>query len=176
MPTELERITTTEAAHRLGVSGTQVRRLIRSGKLRAVAERRPQGTRLLVLWDATQDATKGASTTTQPGDQQATDTPPDAPQVATQDATHAQLVEEVRWLKERLERAEDERAELRRMLFLEQQTVAGLRALHAPQVATYDATVDATHRTSPATATEASNKRPWWRFWGGDDGQQQVQP
>jgi hypothetical protein len=46
-----ERISTTEAARRLGVSGTTVRRMVRAGKLHAETAERAQGAYLVVLWD-----------------------------------------------------------------------------------------------------------------------------
>jgi excisionase family DNA binding protein len=52
----LEPISTAEAAQRLGVTPTTVRRMIAAGRLRAVQERRPQGARFRVLWN-TQDST-----------------------------------------------------------------------------------------------------------------------
>src|SRR5215204_4456704 len=98
----VDRITTAEAARRLGISRTQVRRMIDAGSLQAERQSRPQGTRLLILWDA----------------------PHDEPQ--NEPARHTRKgrdvtpwfvpVEELQWLKARLERAEEERAELRRLL------------------------------------------------------------
>jgi excisionase family DNA binding protein len=52
----LEPISTAEAAQRLGVTPTTVRRMIAAGRLRAVQERRPQGARFRVLWND-QDST-----------------------------------------------------------------------------------------------------------------------
>lgn len=122
----VERLTTAQAAHRLGVSQTQIRRLVASGRLRAEMVERPQGTRLFVLWD-TPDETPERSLPDAPSTPQATRQ--DAPEVATEDATpRASAATDVAWLQERLEQAETERAELRRMLNLEQQTVAALRA------------------------------------------------
>ncbi|MEI8147809.1 MAG: helix-turn-helix domain-containing protein [Actinomycetes bacterium] len=48
---EMERLTTTDAARRLGVSPSTVRRRIAAGRLRAERQDRPQGVRYLVLWD-----------------------------------------------------------------------------------------------------------------------------
>jgi hypothetical protein len=75
-------------------------------------------------------------------------------------------------LRERLERAEDERSELRRMLFLEQQTVANLRAQLPPP---RDTDAPTTHQGTPpqappdidrhtlhGVAHELERRRPWW--------------
>jgi len=48
----LEPISTSEAAQRLGVTATTVRRMIAAGRLQAVQEPRPQGARFRVLWDS----------------------------------------------------------------------------------------------------------------------------
>ena len=151
----MERITTAEAARRLGVSQTQVRRLVAAGKLIAESEERPHGRRIVVLWDATQDEPTTIHVATH---------------VATPDATLlARVQDEVRWLRDRLERAEEERAELRRMLNLEQQTVASLRLQlaparngHAPHDATE--TPPATPPDTPAAHVPRTPRRaPWWR-------------
>jgi excisionase family DNA binding protein len=177
MQGRVEYITTAEAARRLGVSPTQIRRLVASGKLRGEMEPRPQGTRLVILWDETDDATRtppeaAEVATERPPDthQQEPSTRPDASHVATQDATPEVLIEELRWLRERLERAEEERSELRRMLFLEQQTVASLRAL-LPAPRTTDAPEEAT-ATPPQTHQGTGDDHhhheagvPWWQFW-----------
>lgn len=190
----MERITTAEAARRLGVSPTQVRRLVAAGKYTAETEQRPQGKRLIILWPAEEDAP-----------QDATDTQHHAPEVATEDATpraadvarlvadNARLRDEIgrevnaraelehrlaaeqethAWLEERIERAEEAGAELRRMLNLEQQTVARMRE-QLPAGRNANAPIDATG-TPP---TQPSQKRPpgaqrrrWWAFWQKDDG------
>jgi predicted ArsR family transcriptional regulator len=137
----VERITTAEAARRLGISSTQVRRRIAAGQLVAETEQRPQGTRLRVLWDATPDATSRADS---------------GHGEATSDATYvATLERDNTWLKERLERAEEERAELRRLLLMEQQIVTALRSLlpaprdvETPPEATIVASMDATSRNA----------------------------
>jgi excisionase family DNA binding protein len=185
----VERITTAQAARRLGVSQTQVRRLVASGRLRAETVERPQGSRLFVLWEPAEEAPQDTPGTPQPTQQ-------DAPKVATEDATlRASDAPSVAWLKARLEQAETERAELRRMLNLEQQTVAALRADLAAAHATARAIdapgthqrtpprwpLDATptpHAAEPAAASEkrpesveptqmtpTAPPRPWWRRW-----------
>ena len=50
-PPEVERLTTSDAARRLGVSPSTVRRRIATGHLRAETHPRPQGVRYVVLWD-----------------------------------------------------------------------------------------------------------------------------
>ena len=156
----IERITTAEAARRLGVSLTHVRRLIAAGRLQAEAEPRPQGRRLVVLWDAPHDTPLHAT-----GGHNGT----------SQDATvTARLEDEVRWLRERLERAEEERAELRRMLNLEQQTVATLRR-QLPEARDANAPDHATAppmtppMTPPAHGTSdwptIAPRRRWWAVW-----------
>jgi len=48
----LEPISTSEAAQRLGVTATTVRRMIAAGRLQAIQEERPQGARFRVLWES----------------------------------------------------------------------------------------------------------------------------
>lgn len=141
----MERISTVEAGRRLGVSPTQVRRMIAGGKLRSETQHRPQGTRLVVLWDAPHVATEDATQT----HRDAPERPHDAPGVATEDAT------EVAWLRARLVAAEEANAELRRLLAL---------ALQVQQIPASTQQVDATG-TPPQETIVA--RRGWARlaFW-----------
>jgi len=90
---EVDRITVADAARRLGVSPTTVRRRIATGHLAAERHPRPQGVRILVLWEEPTQRAAPASTaadidpgTTDPGtadpgtaDPRTTDPGADAP-------------------------------------------------------------------------------------------------
>lgn len=92
-------------------------------------------------------------------------TPLDAGQDAGQDAglDVAALMRRMAWLEARVEAGETERAELRRMLFVEQQTVAALRQLAPP------AGPDMTPATYHPPTTPVAPLRPAgprrWAFW-----------
>ena len=156
----VERITTAEAARRLGISPSGVRRRIAAGTLTAEVEERPQGSRLVVLWsvpnvaDAPEEANSHADVGQHDANQDAN----------TRTSTDGQLVDKdalIRCLQDRLEQAEQAQAELRRMLNLEQPTVATLRLqLAVPRAP--DAPVDA-NRTPTSTPTHTpAPRRPWW--------------
>lgn len=150
----MEHITTREAARRLGISQTQVRRLVRNGSLPSIVETRPRGSRILVAWNGHAPAHASA-------------TPPDTPEDVSTDAAGdaspraddvERLHNEVASLRQQVERGEEERAELRRMLNLEQQMVGMLRAqLPAPR--TQDEPVR-THRT-PHGTPRRQRPSPW---------------
>jgi excisionase family DNA binding protein len=159
-------VSLSEAAAALGVSVDTVVRRIRAGKLRG--EKDDAGRWVVWLDDFPSTA--------------AHHTPPlnlgrlieedaaaqlEQQRIRLELAAALEMVASLRADKDRLEaridRAEDERSELRRMLFLEQQTVASLRALlPAP-------TEDAEHEPQPAEQrpAPAPQRRPWWKVWGG---------
>lgn len=58
----MERITTADAARRLGVSPTTVRRRIARGRLPAERLLRPQGVRFVVLWEEPQHTAQSVVT------------------------------------------------------------------------------------------------------------------
>ena len=160
----MERISTTEAARRLGVSRTQIRRLIAAGEVRAEREPRPQGTRLTVLWDVPCDAPPDRpSHRPAPTNGTSRDVPPGAVPVDP--------VNEVAWLRARLERAEEERAELRRLLHQAHQTIA----VQAAQLGTTRALAPAgdvpgnvprpENGHVPTDRPVARHRRPWWAVW-----------
>ncbi len=153
----MERITTAEAARRLGLSMSGVRRRIKAGQLAAEWERRPQGTRLLVLWDAHTDAHARADVGV-----------PDANAYANGTHTDADKDALIAWLQRQLEESQQGQAELRRMLNLEQQTVAGLRETIAATRALSAPTPAHSTPTGTPTATtgqERPVRMPWWRRW-----------
>ena len=153
-----ERISTVEAARRLGITATAVRRRVASGALHGEWGQRPQGKRLWIRWDSSVGVAQDAKMDASLGHADATR---DANQ--GQGGAHAELFARIRWLEERLEQAEveraraaEERAELRRMLMFEQQRAAELtRMLPAGREPGMDAT---------ATPTPTSHvAQPWWR-------------
>lgn len=176
-PARVERLTTTEAARRLGVSVATVRRRCAAGLLRSETEARPQGARLWVLWDGAPDAPpteQDAPPTRRAASAEASPTAQDAPGAASAPVPRA----DYDWLRQRLEASEQAQAELRRLLLAAHQTIDSLRlALPPPHGA-------ATHQDAPAEAsgtvqggawakdTSAGPQapprpagRPWWRFW-----------
>jgi len=156
----VERISTAEAAHRLGVSPSTVRRLVRAGALRSESEQRPQGTRLVILWDVTAPV----STTIQDASDHAS--APDA----SDRAAPAAVSDEVAWLRARLEHAEQERERLQQTVTQATQTVAML-VVRLRQAGTPDVPDQASH--TPEHASEAPKqapparreRRPWWAFF-----------
>lgn len=166
------------AADQLGVTREAVRLRIRRGTLRG--EKRPDG---WVVWlDEPAGEAVGRSRPTT--DRPATDQPTDRPGRAERER---ELLDRIAWLETRIERAEDERSELRRMLFLEQQTVATLRAQLPPPAPPAESEEERgvvpaasgegrTKAEQPdgddrlglhAMAHELERRRPWWwlRDW-----------
>jgi excisionase family DNA binding protein len=175
-----------EAAAALGVSADTVVRRIRAGKLRG--EKDDAG-RWVVWLDDIPSAPARVVPRVDVESKIAPATEPDAAVQLEQQRVRLELaaaletVESLRADKERLEtridRAEDERSELRRMLFLEQQTVASLRAL-LPAPAEDAAQVPPVAEQRPADPSAADDrlglramahdlerKHPWWwlRDW-----------
>jgi hypothetical protein len=176
-----QRLTTAEAGKRLGVSGTQIRRLVAAGKLQAEIEERPQGTRLIILWSEDETAARNGLHTVWPPDattgghvhengthRDATEDEPDATQVATDETgtfDRDHLLDEIAWLRSRLEAAEQERAQLRELVAREQATVSTLRQLLLPEHATGDTAGVATRTPPDAPVTHQGPRRRWWAFW-----------
>lgn len=159
-----ERITTAEAARRLGVSTRTVRRMVRAGGLRAESERRPQGTRLLILWDAATDA---AITGQEAAGHEAEHAAAAASMTAPTDPFHTHLTDQVRRLEARLDAAEREREHLEQLLAM------ALSRLPAGQAAIENlGGTDAAGQAAVAPSEVAVRRvrRPWWRFWVRDKG------
>lgn len=79
---KVERITTADAARRLGVSPTTVRRRIAHGLLSAERHLRPQGVRFVVLWEEPQPTVQPVATEVEVGGVQGSqqgETIPDEP-------------------------------------------------------------------------------------------------
>ena len=66
-PVKVERISTADAARRLGVSPTTVRRRIAHGRLSAERHLRPQGVRFVVLWEEPQPTVQPVATEVEVG-------------------------------------------------------------------------------------------------------------
>lgn len=156
----IERLTTQEAARRLGVSVATVRRKIAAGELQGVQEARPQGARwyvLLPLSDTDHEPSHGTSHTAQ----QATE---DRSEDASRDVPALMLeraYDEVAYLRKKLD-------EVTELLAREQQAHLQTRLmLHAPEDRSGSA-----HETSQAPDGERSDSDapepqapPWWQFW-----------
>ncbi len=163
----IERLTTTEAAHRFGISPATVRRLIAAGTLPAEREVRPQGTRWLVLLDTS----AGASL----------DSKPRVTSVQRDRDALAVALETIADLRRRLDAAEQAQAELRQLLAREQETVKLLQAGDAstPQSSARVTSHDSAHDVSAVSAPPASHappagprqlrserrRPPRWRVW-----------
>jgi excisionase family DNA binding protein len=142
----MERLTVREVALRIGVSPATVRRMIAAGQLRAERESRPQGSRWIVLWSEELYVSVQASRLAH-----GTSPEPDALRVA---------LETIADLRRRLDAAEEERTELRRLL------AGALQALPPPQ--DQEPGPDTTMpRSAPETPEKPPARRPWWRRWFG---------
>jgi excisionase family DNA binding protein len=141
MPVQDQSMTIPEAARALGLSVDAVRKRIRRGQLPA---QKAAG-----VWRVRVDTPAGP----RPG--------PDQGGSRTSPADIQELSRRVRWLETRLEKAEEERGELRRLLLLSEQNVSALRQLAAgpPPAPTF--TVPA---GPDSTAVEPPRRRWWWPF------------
>lgn len=153
-PCAVEHITTAEAARRLDKSPSQVRRMVAAGRLRGVMAERPQGSRLVILWDDASNAPpNGARTAHAASDEASSRTVPRA---------------DYEWLQQRLEQSEQAQGELRRLLLAAHQTIETLRLQlpppHEPSTM-HDAPDDASVRPHEVPGDAASTRRPWWAFW-----------
>jgi excisionase family DNA binding protein len=149
-PAPTHQVTVAEAAALLGVSVDTVKRRIRSGALHS--SRTAQGR---VLVDV-------------PGEEaapQAAESAPQTPHSASQDAPHVHRNDEVLaaitaerdWLRERVERAESEREQLRILLSNAQQSlVRALQAAPQPITEPPETKQDAQPAPEPAPAAPAS--------------------
>jgi excisionase family DNA binding protein len=116
-----EPISVDEAASRLKVSPSTVRRMIRDGKIAAEREQRPQGEIVRVLWPATSQAPSDATTPSGPA---ATDLPvalsaalgPLTDALASERAERQKLAQENAELRERVGRAESDAEHTREAL------------------------------------------------------------
>jgi excisionase family DNA binding protein len=164
------RYTVAQAARRLGLSERGIRRRIETGTL--AAERTAHGWRitadaLAAAMDASQDGTEAAlggtasaanGTEAAEGGTGAAFVPPDtAERLAVAEAVLAEVRGERDELRERLRQAEQERAELRRLL-------AG--ALQRPALAPGIRQADTGAAAEADTQIVEQPPRPWWaRFW-----------
>jgi len=154
----MEHITTTEAARRLGVHPVTVRRMIARGALQATIETRPQGQRLRVTWDDTAHSAPHDAGTEPHGAA--------APSPAPSALVPVAPAGDVAWLRARLEAAETGQAELRRLLLMEQQTVAALRALLPAALQQDDTPMEQEGTLAPSSTEQmhrATVRRSWWR-------------
>lgn len=161
-----EPITVDEAASRLKVSPSTVRRMIRDGKLQAEREQRPQGEIVRVLWPAPTDVPMAAAPSSEPSLTQAPDASQDVAlalvdRLAAQDAMIA-------------ESAERERAQADRIAALERENGRlESEATHALQIAEIERErrLEADKRAARAEALASERaaemerllRRPWWR-------------
>ncbi len=149
------RYTVAQAARRLGLTERGIRRRIEAGTL--AAERTAHGWRISVdtlaaaVAEAAQDGTeadRGGTAAAVNGTGAAPVPPETAGRLALAEALLAEVRGERDALRERLTQADQERAELRRLLAAALQRPA-LEALTAGE----------SEMVSPAP------RRPWWRFW-----------
>jgi len=150
------RYTVAQAARRLGLSERGIRRRIEAGTL--AAERGANGWRITAeaiaeaLAEAAQDSMRadlGGSATATGGTTAASVPPHAAGRVELLEAVLTEVRGERDVLRERLAQADQERAELRRLL---------AAALQRPALVAPNQHQD--HQDEPAPLA-----RPWWRFW-----------
>jgi excisionase family DNA binding protein len=160
----IERLTTQEAAKRLGVSVATIRRRIAAGELQGESDVRPQGTRWYVLLPTDQTDHDTAHETSHGTSHTAHQTESHAADDAPRDVSALMLEradDEILYLRKKLD-------ELTELLAREQQTRL---LLQAPREAS-----DSAHGTSQApvaqesintieNAPQSAPQRPWWRFW-----------
>lgn len=162
----IERLTTQEAAHRLGISPATVRRMILAGLLTAEREERPQGSRWWVLLDASADAS-----------------PELKPRVTSVQRDREALtvaLGTIADLRRRLDVAEQAQAELRQLLAREQETVKLLQtgdastAQSSARVTSHDSAHDVTRASGAPTPPNVvpfrqprseGRRAPRWRAW-----------
>lgn len=131
-----EPISVDEAASRLKISPSTVRRMIRDGKLKAERETRPQGEIVRVLWPAATDVSPPTITPSEPSATAHAIDLPAALSAATEPLTEALA----------LERTERQK--------LAQEIVGW--AERAARAET---------RADMLAAENERLRRPWWRFW-----------
>lgn len=160
----IERLSTKEAAHRLGISPATVRRLIAAGTLPAEREARPQGARWWVLLDTSADAPS--------------DSKPRVTSVQRDRDALAVALETIADLRRRLDVAEQAQSELRQLVAREQETVKVLQvgnvsSTHSSARGTFH---DSAHDVSAVSGTGAPaahvpqpraerRQRPLWQAW-----------
>ena len=157
-PIAPRQVSVAEAAVLLGVSVDTIKRRVRSGALQST--RTAQG-RVLVTLPEEAAAPQAV--------QEPSSAPQDAPQVPGNDADVAALLERVTtvtaerdWLRERVERAESEREQLRILLSNAQQSL--VRALQAAPQTAPQTPVEASTAPDPLGPTTEPSGR-WWRPW-----------
>jgi excisionase family DNA binding protein len=157
----VERVTTEEAAQRLGISVATVRRRIAAGALRAEQEQRPQGTRWLVLLDSGEPSVERLTQ----GHKPKTGTHHEA-----SDRELERALDEVTYLRRKLD-------ELTTLLAREQQAHLETRlqlTVRAESSATAQVPLEPSPLMSaPSGAERRSPWREWWdRLWRRDQGAQ----
>jgi excisionase family DNA binding protein len=135
-----DRITTAEAARRLGVAPATVRRWIVAGDLPAQCEPRPGGSRWWVLWS--EDLTARTVRAHEPVHERAPERTGDRDALAVALRTITRLERE-------LEIAHSEKAQL-------------LSALNARALPSPEPVHDRAHERDHERAHE---RAPWWQFW-----------
>lgn len=146
----MERVTLPEAARRLGVTDTTVRRRLRAGELQGEQEQTPQGYRWWIYLPEGSEATSG----------------PTGAQVVTDNAALVVALQaQVTWLRERVEKAEREREEASREKVLILEALASEqeknRILSTPQEPPSEPT-----RVGQQEPTEKPKRGRWWRRQG----------
>ena len=150
----VRQVSVAEAAVLLGVSVDTIKRRVRSGALQS--SRTAHGRVLVRLPE--DEAAPHASQEPASAPQDASQVHGTAPELAALQERMATVVAERDWLRERVERAESEREQLRILLSNAQQSL--VRALQAAPQTPVDAP---TAPESPDLTTESS--APWWRRW-----------
>ena len=149
-----------EAARQLGVSREAMRQRIRRGTVRSA---KVDGAWVVYL-DGPGTTTPDSERTDHSGgrpDAQRTDTDPDDVQGTSRIELIDQLRDENSWLRTRLEAAEQERAELRRLL-AQAQGGREARLLDTPHDRFRHESEPPPHVPEPPTTR---HKRPWWSWW-----------
>jgi hypothetical protein len=129
--------------------------MVAAGRLRGEMEERPQGSRLVILWDDAPHAPPNGARTTHEASSEAS--PRTVPRA------------DYEWLQQRLEQSEQAQGELRRLLLAAHQTIDTLRLQLPPPhdaATAHDAPSDASVTPHKVPPDAPSTLRPWWRWWG----------
>jgi hypothetical protein len=160
----LERLTVRDAALRLGISTATIRRKLGAGELQGEVERRPQGTRWWVLLDT-----------------EATEIPPGmgaGPHTRSERDALALALDEVAYLRRKLDEANEGQAELRKLLAMQQETIRMLQpgvtsaqtgdshAANEPSDESRQESAPIVEQPTTVLSHYQAQKRPWWKVWG----------
>lgn len=146
----MEAISVREAARRLGISPTQARRYVTSGRLQTTGD----GLARKVLWNEGADTAQSVDPTAHRT----------AQEMAHDGALVQRLESEVTYLRGALEREQIASAELRRLL--QQQMPARLAPVDATAIAGRSELTEFQPAATPSTTEPAtSKKKAWWRLW-----------